>query len=167
MQKGAQSKDTIRLIKQVVFEHINKTTQEQAKQVILAGLKQRWGFLKASLNPDLNNIVESYTKQGNSFLVGRLGNTIICTGALISEGTNTGRIVRMSVVKEFRKKGLGTLMLQHLVEIAKEKKYQKLVLETTKSWADAIAFYKKFGFEVYEITDQDIHLSMRLNSLGK
>jgi GNAT superfamily N-acetyltransferase len=163
MKKGTK-KYTIRPNQQIVIELIDKALQEQAKQVILDGLKERWGLLNDSLNSDLNNIVGTYIKQGNSFLVGKLRDIIVCTGALTYEDVNIGRIVRMYVVKRFRKKGLGTLMLQHLVKIAKEKKYQKLVLETSIGWLDAIAFYKKFGFEVYNITDHDIHFSMALDS---
>ena len=82
----------------LVIEEVSKDTQEDAKLIVLAGLRERFGSLDESLNQDLNEIVLNYSSRGNHFLVGRINTKVICTGALIREEVDTGRIVRMWIV---------------------------------------------------------------------
>jgi len=42
------------------LRRFDPTDQEDAKALILAGLADHWGELDPTLNPDLNNIAESY-----------------------------------------------------------------------------------------------------------
>jgi ribosomal protein S18 acetylase RimI-like enzyme len=52
------------------------------------------------------------------------------------------------VEEEFRRRGIGTLLLKHAVKISKEKGARMLVLETQTCDVPAINFYVKFGFEL-------------------
>jgi ribosomal protein S18 acetylase RimI-like enzyme len=45
-----------------------------------------------------------------------------------------------------RRKGIGTLLMNHAAEIARQKQARMLVLETQTNNADAINFYLRFGF---------------------
>ena len=56
--------------------------QAIAKQLILEGLAEHWGTLDPTLNPDLNDIAQSYT-EGN-FIVALLDGHIIGTGRVAS-----------------------------------------------------------------------------------
>jgi ribosomal protein S18 acetylase RimI-like enzyme len=60
---------------------------------------------------------------------------------------NRMRVWEFLVQEEFRKQGIGTLLVNHGVKIAKEKGARMLVLETQTNNADAIDFYMNFGFE--------------------
>jgi ribosomal protein S18 acetylase RimI-like enzyme len=90
-------------------------------------------------------------------VVGLWRGTPVCTGAYICEGT-TARITRMSVAKEFRRRGFAKRILEELVDRARRSGYTRLVLETNRSWYDAIAFYKSSGFVEYDLEDTRIHM---------
>lgn len=141
---------------------VNQTLQEEAKEIILNGLAERFGFLDDTLNPDLNDIQHYYIDKGDIFIVGLYHSTAVCTGALTKEDHATGRIERMSVLKAYRQQGLASIMLLELEKRAKELGYVKLVLETNKSWLDAIQFYKKHGFIEFNIDEQLIHMEKSL-----
>lgn len=128
------------------------TTKEEAvaKEIVLQGLEERFGFLDPTLNPDLNNIITNYLKEGSIFLIGKEENDLVCTGALFKEDNNTGRIQRMSVKSTCRGKGYARKILETLEGYAKEFGYSKLVLETNNDWHSAISLYTSSGYECYE-----------------
>lgn len=131
--------------------------QPAAKALILAGLVEHWGWLDPTLNSDLDDIAASYAD--GVFLVVYEGGRLVATGALLPESENTGRIVRMSVDVNARRRGYGRALLHALLEKAQELEYTQVVLETTATWADAIEFYEANGFHrIYE-ADGDIHFT--------
>ena len=136
--------------------------QTAVKQLILAGLADHWGTLDSSLNPDLNDIASSY--QGETFLVVIQGKEIVGCGALVAEEgeMEVGRIVRMSVKKENRRQGIGQLILQHLETATKRRQFRKIVLETTQTWLDVVAFYQANGFTIIGHWEGDTHFEKKL-----
>jgi ribosomal protein S18 acetylase RimI-like enzyme len=60
---------------------------------------------------------------------------------------NRMRVWEFLVDEEFRMRGIGTLLMNHAVKIAREKGARMLVLETQTNNATAINFYLNFGFE--------------------
>lgn len=127
---------------------ITKQFEEAARQLILDGLEERFGFLDHSFNHDLKNITQNYCQDGGVFLIGLHDNAVVCTGALTGEGITAGRIQRMSVEKSHRRTGVAQLMIQELEEKASQKGYRELVLETNNEWHSALEFYKKMGYQV-------------------
>lgn len=134
--------------------------QAAARRLILSGLQERWGHLDETKNPDLDDIAASY--EGGVFLVAYAEERLVATGALLAEGERVGRIVRMSVARDVRRRGVGRRMLQALLEAARIRGYGKIVLETTATWADAIAFYRREGFRPLGIRDGDVHFEKEL-----
>jgi hypothetical protein len=61
---------------------------------------------------------------------------------------NRMRVWEFLVREEFRRKGLGTLLMNHAVRLAKEKGARMLVLETQSCNVPSIDFYLNFGFEL-------------------
>ncbi len=61
---------------------------------------------------------------------------------------NRMRVWEFLVEEGFRRKGIGTQLMEHAVKIAKEKGARMLVLETQTCLVPAIDFYLKFGFEL-------------------
>ena len=131
--------------------------QSTVKQLILAGLAEHWGTLNPDLNPDLNDITQSYA--GQTFLIAVQGENIVGCGALIAEedGGEYGRIVRMSVAKEKRRLGIGRLLLRALETAAKQRNFRKIVLETTQTWQTAVAFYQTNGYQIIGQHNGDTH----------
>lgn len=136
------------------------TDQAAAKALILAGLEEHWGELDLSLNPDLNNIQTSYINKGGVFLVVEIDNKIVGTGALSPEGNNAARIERVSVHKDFRRRGMGQAITAALVEAASQTGYAKVLVETTETWDPAVRLYQEFGFVEVDRYDGDVHMEM-------
>ncbi len=61
---------------------------------------------------------------------------------------NRMRVWEVLVTEEYRKKGIGAMLMKHAVKIAKEKGARMLVLETQTNNAQAIKFYLKIGFDL-------------------
>ena len=137
--------------------------QTVVKQLVLAGLAEHWGVLDPNLNPDLNDIASSYV--GETFLVIVQEGEIIGCGALIEEeggGERYGRIVRMSVKEENRRQGLGQLILHQLQNTAQQRQFHKIVLETTETWHEVVAFYQANGFQITYHQDGDTHFEKNI-----
>jgi len=134
--------------------------QDDARTIILEGLGEHWGWIDEEINDDLRDIAHFYA--GGHFVLGWLDSTLVATGALIREDTETMRIVRMSVRKPYRKKGIGSLVLNHLVQIARRSGAGRVVLETTATWDGAIAFYKSYGFTEEGYRNGEIYLALDL-----
>ncbi len=134
--------------------------QAEVKNLILAGLAEHWGTLDPTKNPDLHDITRTYAN--GIFLVAWQNNQIIGTGALLPKSNDTAEIVRMSVIPNMRRKGIGRKILQKLCERAKFDGYKRLVLETTETWHEVIEFYKQFGFQVTHYLDGDVYFALDL-----
>jgi ribosomal protein S18 acetylase RimI-like enzyme len=61
---------------------------------------------------------------------------------------NRMRVWDISVEENCRRKGIGALLMNHAVKVAKERRARMLVLETQGCNVPAINFYLKFGFEL-------------------
>jgi ribosomal protein S18 acetylase RimI-like enzyme len=61
---------------------------------------------------------------------------------------NRMHVWELLVAEEFRKQGIGTLLMNHAVLIARQKGARMLVLETQTNNATAIDFYLRFGFDL-------------------
>ncbi len=134
--------------------------QQAARDLILAGLVEHWGFLNPSANPDLDDIARNY--RGADFLLAWAGDALVGVGALIHEGEGVARIVRMSVAKLARRQGVGSCLLAALLAAARVHGYRQVVLETTSTWTDAISFYRRHGFRVLGAQDGDTHFVIDL-----
>jgi ribosomal protein S18 acetylase RimI-like enzyme len=61
---------------------------------------------------------------------------------------NRMRIWEFLIEEKYRRKGIGTLLMNKAVEIGKNKGARMLVVETQTNNLDAISFYLNFGFEL-------------------
>ncbi|MFB2895034.1 GNAT family N-acetyltransferase [Aerosakkonemataceae cyanobacterium BLCC-F50] len=102
----------------------------------------RWLVLRKPLGMALGTEQDQY--EGNSFqLVAIFGDRIIGTARLRKESENLGIISFVAVLSEFRDRGIGTKLVEKLIEKAQQEKLQVVRL---KSRITAIDFYKKIGF---------------------
>lgn len=136
--------------------------QPAVRQLILAGLAEHWGVLDPALNPDLADIATIYGQA--VFLVAFVGPQLVGTGALIPERAGVGRIVRMSVAHHWRRQGVGRQVLAELLRRAVPAGYGQIVLETTATWSEAIAFYRNNGFKEVGVWEGEMHFVRELGS---
>lgn len=134
---------------QLEIEKVDTRSETQAREIILEGMR------------------ETYNGESKVLFVGFYQGKLICTGGLIREDRHTGRIVRMSVAKDYRRKGFAKVILARLEDEAAQKGYSKMVLETNQNWVGAIGLYKGLGYSE-DFTDVTlIHMSKRLDGRGQ
>lgn len=81
------------------------------------------------------------------------------TGRLLPDG----HIGRMAVLREWRGKGVGALLLRALVELARSRGHTSVRLNAQ---TQALGFYRRYGFEAVgaQFMEAGIpHLAMRLD----
>lgn len=114
------------------------------RQLIVDGLTERWGRYDANFNPDIESFPTAYVD--STTLVALRLEQVAGTGTLIPSCDGRAEIVRMSVARNSRRSGIGSLILIQLINIAREQGMREVVLETSSSWASAIEFYLRCGF---------------------
>jgi GNAT superfamily N-acetyltransferase len=142
----------------IVIRPFRPEDQSETKAIILEGLREHWGNLDPDRNPDLLDIAAAYAS--GVFLLACRGERIIGTGALLPRGNGTAEIVRMSVIREMRRQGIGGLILRALLERAKADGARRIILETTAAWPDAVAFYQKHGFRIMHYDGGDAYFAL-------
>jgi GNAT superfamily N-acetyltransferase len=147
-------------IPEITLAPFRPEDQAAAKALVLEGLAEHWGWLDPSLNPDLNDISESYAQ--GAFVLARIAGTLVGTGALIPEGEDSVRVVRMSVARAWRRHGIASRILAALLDEARARGCRQVVLETTSTWQDATGFYLRHGFQIIGHWDGDTHFVLDL-----
>jgi len=87
------------------------------------------------------------------FYIAEDNGKIIGSAALKDEGNKIGKLKRMYIYKEYRKKGLGQKLLNKILNFAIKNKFDKIVLSTDKRLIAANNFYKKNGFHIIKTPD--------------
>ena len=140
--------------------------QRATRQLVVAGLGERFGFIDETRNPDLDDIWTSYVLAGHLFVVAQCEAELIGTGALCAEPSAadqlTGRLVRMSVAPRWRQQGIARAIVLHLVQAARERGWTRLLVETNHDWFDAIRLYQRCGFMPYDRDEESVHLALAL-----
>jgi GNAT superfamily N-acetyltransferase len=109
-------------------------------------LAEHWGHLDESVNRDLDDIARSYSD--GIFLVAKLETAVVGTGGLLPRSVGVGEILRMSVARELRRRGIASQVLRELIAWAPKLGISRIVLETTAIWREVAAFYLANGFTI-------------------
>jgi putative acetyltransferase len=147
----------------ITLQLFRPADQVEVKALILGGLIEHWGVLDPTKNPDLEDIASTYA--GATFLVARQAGRIIGTGALVPRTESTAKVVRMSVAADCRRRGIGNTILNALVTHARQTGFRRVILETTDTWQEVIAFYLLFGFHITHYQDGDVYFELVLDPL--
>ena len=136
--------------------------QDAVRALVLAGLVDHWGTLDPTRNPDLDDIAGWYRPLNGYSVVAEIEGEVVGTGTMHQVDEQTGVLVRMSVSRDHRGKGLGKALVRALSDAARERGYRRLVCETTDSWQDAINLYLATGFAIVDRRDGDFHFELTL-----
>jgi GNAT superfamily N-acetyltransferase len=137
--------------------------QDAVKALVLSGLADHWGELDPTLNPDLNDISGWYGPKGGYTVVLEIDGEIAGTGTIFERDGQTAELVRMSVSAAHRGQGIGSRLVEALAEEARRRGYGAVECETTDTWADAIALYRKCGFAIVERHSGDVFFRLEFN----
>ena len=133
----------------VNIKNFCREDKEGVKRLISSIFMEIFNYERSRLE-DIENVDKNYDK----FLVAEEGGKIIGTIGLCKKGKSAGEIRRMYVAKEYRRKGVGTLLYNKIEAFSKKNGIIILVLSTAPEMRDAIEFYTKNGFDITEETKQ-------------
>lgn len=136
--------------------------QTAARQLILSGLGEHFGWIDEARNPDLDDIEANYLQRGNVFIVAESGGEIVGTGGLIAVDAHTARIVRISVSRAHRRNGIGRALVTHLLDLARQRGCTRVIVATEPGWDAAISLYTRCGFVEYARDEVDIYFALTL-----
>lgn len=120
--------------------------QEEVRTLILRGLAEHWEVVNPDLNPDLVDSRKSYA--AGRTVVARSDELTVATGTVVPRALEVAEIVRTSVRRDFRRSGVGSLVIDELVSTARVWEVSRVILETTAHWHDVVAFYESNGFVI-------------------
>ena len=144
---------------QVIVAPLKAEDVPAARQLLIAGLTERWGSYEAKFNPDIEDFPGSYDE--SVVLVAKLADAVVGTGAIRRTGPGQAEVVRMSVASSNRRTGVGSLILSNLLRLAREQGFHEVSLETTSSWTSALEFYTRHGFVKTHEQDGDSYFRFK------
>ncbi len=138
-------------MEKVYLRQYEDSDQKAVWQLHVDGLKQTDSFIDDSrFDQDFKNIKKAYLNNKGEFFVASLNNEVVGMGALKKVDDKTAEIKRMRVAINHQGKGIGSMILDHLTERAKELGYKKLILDTTTNQEAAKRLYEKRGFREFK-----------------
>lgn len=120
-------------IKDMSLEHL-----ENIKDVLNSEFDDFWNY---------NILKEELNSQNSCYIVVLLNNEIVGFAG-IKFIVNEADIMNIVTKKTFRNKGIGKLLLENLIQLAKSLNLTSITLEVNEENAPAIHLYKKFDFEI-------------------
>lgn len=102
----------------------------------------------SSTDSDIADIESAYIERGGVFEVIEDANgNILGTVGLYPIDSERVELRKMYFAKDLRGKGFGKKTLQRMIEIAREKGYKQIYLETASVLKEAVGLYQSFGFQ--------------------
>lgn len=108
--------------------------------------------IKNNLISDFDNfwtyqiLKEELESENSSYLIARMNDEIIGFAG-IKVVLDEADIMNIVIKKNYRNQGIGTLLLENLISLAKRLNLNSLSLEVSEKNLPAIHLYQKFGFE--------------------
>jgi GNAT superfamily N-acetyltransferase len=126
------------------IERFDPAMQDAFRTLVLDGMAERWGVVDESLNTDLDDIDAHYGS--DCVLIAVDCGMVVGTGILLIRATE-GEIVRMSVHRDYRRRGIARQVLAELVNLAADYGVKRIVVETNAKWIEARNLYEASGFK--------------------
>lgn len=122
--------------------------QAAVKTLIQNGMQERWGSAyDPAMNPDTDDIWGVHVANGVEVIVAEIGDVIVGTGMLSTE-SGGGRLRRVAVHREWRRRAVGRRIIEELCSLAAVRGLDPLRVRTDTPWNDAVTFYESCGFTV-------------------
>lgn len=136
-------------MRNIIVKKYSKSHKDEVIKLIL-NIQQDEFNVAINLHdqPDLENIEEFYQSRNGNFWIAQVGEMMAGTIGLLDIGNHCGALRKMFVKEEFRGRefGIAQLLLDTLLQWAKDKGMRKIMLGTTEKFLAAQRFYEKNHF---------------------
>lgn len=99
----------------------------------------------------LSNPQEQIIDKGGFIFYAKLNGEIVGTASLLKKSETIFELGKMAVSGKAQGFGIGTFLLEHCINFAREKGIQKLILYSNTMLETAINLYRKYGFTEIEL----------------
>lgn len=115
----------------------------------------------------LSNPRAEIIDKGGFIFYAKLNDEIVGTCSLLKKNEKTFELGKMAVSKKAQGHKIGTMLLEHCLEFAKQQQIESLVLYSNTKLETAIYLYRKYGFMeiplesgLYERADIKMHKAL-------
>lgn len=128
------------------------SSDSEAIWSLIAGVLKEYGITadQATTDSDLTDVDRHYNQTGGAFMVLLDGTHLVGTVALSRDSDTTCELCRMYLAAEYRGRGLGRRLLETVLQIAAERGFREVRLETATVLKEAIQLYRRAGFTISE-----------------
>ena len=119
-------------IEKIHLNHLN-----ELQEILISDFDDFWSF--STLKEELEN-------ENSSYIIGKINNEIIGFAGL-KKIFDQADIMNIVIKKTYRNQGIGTLLLENLILLAKDLNISTLFLEVNEQNKPAIHLYEKLGFK--------------------
>ena len=99
----------------------------------------------------LSNPQKYIIDKGGHIYYAKHNGEIVGTASLLKKSENVYELGKMAVNDKVQGHGIGTILLEHCLNIAKQKQISTLILYSNTVLQSAIHLYRKYGFEEVEL----------------
>lgn len=99
----------------------------------------------------LSNPKAEITDKGGFIYYAKCNGDIVGTASLLKKTDGVFELGKMGVSEKARGQRIGTILLEHCISKAKEKKIKTLILYSNRKLEAAIHLYEKYGFKEVEL----------------
>ena len=121
----------------IKIEKMNLNHLNELQEILISDFDDFWSF--STLKEELEN-------ENSSYIIGKINNEIIGFAGL-KIIFDKADIMNIVIKKTYRNQGIGTLLLENLILLAKDLNISTLFLEVNEQNKPAIHLYEKLGFE--------------------
>lgn len=101
----------------------------------------------------LSNPREEIIDKGSFIFYAKLNGEIVGTASLLKKDENLFELGKMAVSEKAQGHKIGTLLLEHCLQEAKEKQIKTVILYSNTQLQSAIHLYRKYGFTEIEMDE--------------
>ena len=133
----------------VAIRHAEPADHEAVRTLFDEGMLE--GQLRANdTGADIDNLQEAYflDEGASAFWVASHGDEILGMIGVQKTSDNTAEMRRLRVRSDCRRRGVGTLLMEHATEFCRTRGYLKVTLDVRVDRGPAIAMFEKFGFKL-------------------
>lgn len=101
----------------------------------------------------LSNPNEEIIDKGGFIFYAKLNGEIVGTASLLKKTEDIFELGKMAVSEKAQGHKIGTLLLEHCLQFAKQKQIKTLILYSNKKLKSALHLYRKYGFSEIKLDD--------------
>lgn len=121
----------------IKIEKMNLNHLNELQEILISDFDDFWSF---------STLKEEVENENSSYIIGKINNEIIGFAGL-KKFFDQADIMNIVIKKTYRNQGIGTLLLENLILLAKDLNISTLFLEVNEQNKPAIHLYEKLGFE--------------------